>query len=603
MKRISLAILIMLTILLLASCSDPEMSTTLIRATLLDGEHYTVVENTRELEPGSNVFFQIQPEFGYKVVGTDYPGKTKISLDHGAYKVELIGVQYPVRVNPELARFTRDITYDANGGEALTEEGAVVSRSYDVSYHTRPNTSNGTELFARDGYTMTGWNTEPDGSGLRVGLASRVTVDDSLYLYAQWEKWSDEGLFTYTITDDADETSEYDKMATITGYSGDAEKLVIPEFLGGAPVRALAGGSFSGCTAKSVILPKTLRDVGSDAFRGAQLESLSFFDNIVYITDDCFPDCPNFSTLIISAIEDPYGYQFRRESVFSDKMDLLINTMGEDRMLFYGGCSMWYNLIGDNMQKALGDRYRVVNMAINGVSSSLIQMEIIRHFVTERDILFHTPEISSPQQLLTYTELSKYDDKIWCALEYNYDLASLVDIRDFDGGVLESLRLYLDKKKPGGRYTDKYIDSHGNEYFDSTGSIPYYRTVQADKLVDDVFLRPSFLEDLSRLDREYEYFEDRGVRIYVSYACIDIEDVPEEEQGNLELMGDLYREKFEAMDGPVVISDINDYVFYHREFYDTVYHLLTQPAEECTKLWIKDLLAQLTSDGLWGDDA
>ena len=106
------------------------------------------------------------------------------------------------------------------------------------------------------------------------------------------------------------------------------ETLVVPETLEGAPVVVLAAGAFADCPAKTVILPKSLRRIENGAFAGAALRELHFFDNIEVIADACFPGCEDFSTLYISAIEDPYGYAFRRESVLADKFDLLIDTMG-----------------------------------------------------------------------------------------------------------------------------------------------------------------------------------------------------------------------------------------------------------------------------------
>ena len=318
------------------------------------------------------------------------------------------------------------------------------------------------------------------------------------------------------------------------------------------------------------------------------------------VSGACFPGCEDFSTLYISAIEDPYGYAFRRESVLADKFDLLIDTMGQDRVIFYGGCSMWYNLIGPDVREAFGEHYTVVNMGLDGVCSSLFQMELLKHFVTEHDILFHTPEISSVQQLLTNTTLGKHEDKLWCAMEYNYDLVSLLDIRVFDGGVFDSYRGYLDKKKPGGKYTDVYHDSKGYAFFDGeTGCIPFVRTQSADELVDKVELDPAYLADLTRLEEEYGFFTGQGVPVYVSFTCVDMDRVPEEQQGNVAQMDALFREKFSAMEGVTVVGRLEDFLYHDEDCYDTVYHLLTEPARRCTAVWSRDLTAQLQKDGRW----
>ena len=589
-KRILLVLALLVTALVLSGCAAARGDSSGALTVLVEeGEHYSLEVHSVTVEPGGSASFYIETEQDYAVTATDYRGDYTLTETRGLTKLVLSDVRYPCRVHLTLSRTMRTIRYMANGGESLTGEGREIVRSYDVSVHIRPNTSIGTDLFAREGYTLTGWNTEPDGSGRRVGLGSRVSVDEPLTLYAQWAEWTEEEAFQRRIEDGG---------AVITAYHGTQPVLVVPETLDGCPVTQIASGAFAGCPAETVILPKSLARIEKNAFDGAALRELCFFDNIEYITDECFSGCGNLSTLRISAVEDPYGYSWRRESVWADKLDLLIETQGQERLIFYGGCAMWYNLIGADARAMVGERYTVLNMGLNGIASSLMQMELLRCFMTERDVLIHAPEISSSQQLLLNTGLGKNDDKLWCALEYDYDLVSLVDIRVFDGGVLESLRLYLDKKQPGGSYLDVYHDSNGYTFLDETGGIPFVRTGSFDSLTDSISLDPAYLEDLSRLEREYRTFREKGIPICVTYACIDIDAVPAEEQGNLTRMGELYREKFSAMEGVTVVGSIEDFVYHDGDFYDTVYHLLTEPARRCTAVWIRGLTARLASDGL-----
>ena len=144
---------------------------------------------------------------------------------------------------------------------------------------------------------------------------------------------------------------------------------------------------------------------------------------------------------------------------------------------------------------------------------------------------------------------------------------------------------------------DVYRDSKGYAYLDDTGSVPYVRTQSAESLQDKVSLNPDHLSDLSRLTEEYRYFTAMGVPVYVSYACIDLDQVPQEQQGNVEMMGTLYRERFSAMTGVTLISEIGDFIYHDADCYDTVYHLLTGPAKNCTGVWLRDLQAALDRDG------
>ena len=578
-KKTILLLLLLAAGLLLSACG-PDQNHSAVTVLVEDGANFTVDTALVSVEPGEDVSFIIRTAQDYAVTATDYKGTYTLTRTRSLTKLVLEDVRCPTRIRLTTSRDFRTIRYEANGGEALTDQGRSVSETYSVVNHSRPNVSIGTDLFAREGHTLTSWNTKPDGSGLRVGLGSRVTADEALTLYAQWAEWTPAQRFSWELKDG---------NAVITGCSETGATLVVPESLEGHPVTALAENAFADCPAETVILPKSIARIEGGAFAGAKLRELCFFDNVEYIADACFPNCENFSTLRISAIEDPYGYHFRRESVWVDKLDRLIETQGQDRLLFYGGCSMWYNLSAPEVLAAFGERYTVLNMAVNGLSSSLLQMEILRHFVTGHDILIHTPEIASRQQLLTETRLQKIDDRLWAALEYNYDLVALVDIRVFDSGVLDSFQIWLNKKKPGGAYTDVYRDSKGRDFFDVTGCIPFLRDSKAEKLSDEIVLEPERLADLSRLEQEYRYFTEKGVPIYVSFACIDIDQVPEEQKGNVELMGELFREKFSAMEGVTVFGRIEDFIYHDEDFYDTVYHLQSKPAQDCTLKWLRDL--------------
>lgn len=592
MNKTLLLVLCVFAMLALSGCTVVNTaSSARINSVVEAGDHYQIETGIVSVEPGETASLLVYPDQNYTVTATDYRGEYRITrFDSGLTRIDLLNVQYPTRVQLTLSHDSRTIRYAANGGFALTPDGTEITVQYDVTVHTRPNVSIGTDLFVHDGYTLTGWNTKPDGSGISVGLGSRMTVDDSAVLYAQWAEWTPEDQFTYRLLGD---------NAVITACTSADSTIAVPETLDGYTVINISPFAFAGNPADTVILPKTIQRVASNAFDGAALSTISFFDNIDYITDESFSNCPNLSTIRISAIDDPYGYAFRRESVWADKLDLLISTMGQKRIIFYGGCSMWYNLIGSMAQQAFGDQYTIINMGLNGVSSSIIQMELLRCFVTENDILFHTPEISSTQQLLTTTNLSRHDDKLCCALEYDYDLLSLVDIRAFGGGVLESLRLYLDKKQPGGRYTDEYRDSQGYAFWDETGSLPFIRTETSESLADQVELDPAYLADLSRLAQEYALLTDKGVKLYVSYACVNIDQVPDTQKRNVLMMDNLFRDTFSRMKDVTVIGHLQDFLFHDADCYDTVYHLLTEPAKRCTETWLRGLKEAMTADGLW----
>ena len=412
-------------------------------------------------------------------------------------------------------------------------------------------------------------------------------------LYAQWVPWTPGGEFSCREDDDGG--------VTLTGYSGarDREALVIPARLQGRPVHDIAPDVFRGCDAGLIVLPPGLRSVGEGAFAGSAVREVVLYDDIESISDSAFANCPALSTLSVNVAETHYGYYFRRESVLANKVDLLINNQGRRKAVFYAGCSIWYNLDGPAMQEALGDEYLVVNMGVNGLASSLVQMEIFTPYLEPGDLFFHTPELCSSQQLLTTKDMSDYDDRLWAGLEYNFDLFRSVDIRGMDG-VFDSLTLYLSKKKAvDPPYRTDFVDKDGNTYMDETGSVAFPRTRTADELADTVDLDPDAFAaaDLSALEEHYRAIARRGVRIYLSCAVVNIDEVPEEHRLNLWRMNGLFRERLGALDGvTAVISDMKDFVFHTWDMYDTNYHLLSAAQVRNTEVWIRDLLAQLEKE-------
>ncbi len=584
MKRVILLTFSVFLVILLTSCQRYD-SENRVQVTILDTDGCTIAKNGIWVIPGEDAVFMLDLEYGYSLAETDYSGTYRTTVKGTRLELTLENVQYPTKVRLQLTNRYCSITYSPNGGN-----GSEQTISYDTSVHLRPNTATGYDLFAREGYVLESWNTEPDGSGTRVGLGSRVSVQNALTLYAQWLPWADAEDFTWI----ADET------ATITGYHGNHETLVIPEMIDGKYVTAVAAGAFSGCEFSHLVLPKTMDYVAENAFTNCAVETVTIFDNIISIHDASFLNCTQLKTLRINAIEAPYGYAYRKESVYADKVDLLIHAQGEQKIVFYGGCSMWYNLDGYRANQALGNQFTIINMGLNGTANSPVQMQIMAAFLEAGDILFHTPELSSKQQLLIGQGMSTHDDKLWCGLEYNYDLFTLVNLQTV-GGCFDSLCSYLDMKDKSTTYRQTYTDASGYTYCDSFGCLSVYRTETQEELSDKVYLDPAYMDPqaMTRLQEYYNQFANMGVTVYVSYACINMDAVPEAQQKNVDLMDTLFSASIEQMNGPVLISRLSDYLYRNNDFYDTNYHLLSDSATNNTELWLRDLLIQLEKDGLW----
>ena len=549
---------------------------------------FTVTRNGLMILPGEDAVFELQMDRSVALTATDYPGDYSLDAQNRTVTLTLRNVQYPTRVRLTISTKYCTVTYDANSGVPVSGMNTTVEKRYSLSTHPRPNTE--INLFTRDGYTLLCWNTRSDGRGERIGLGSRVTpVNGRAKLYAQWVKWSDEKDFDW---------EEGEETVTITGYHGNDEVLVIPGALDGKPVAAIAEGTFVYCECTDVILPVSMRSLEHGAFQDCAFRTLTLFDRLESFSDDAIVNCSQFQTLYINAAETPFGYVYRKESMYADKVEMLMKAQGKKKLVFYGGCSMWYNLDAIQAYKLFGEEYVIINMGLNGTVSSAVQMQIMTPYLEEGDILFHTPELSSKTQLMLAPDMGENETPLWAGLENNYDLFALVDLRTV-GGALGSLKAYLDKKDKRTDYQQVYTEDYTLTFLDEYGSVPFYRSSTAKQLADKVTLLPERVSGnaLDTLARYYDILTAKGVSVYVSYACVNMDGLPEEQRGNVEEMDKAFHESIAAMDGPVLISTLSDYLYQQNDFYDTNYHLLSEPAKRNTAKWMADFTAQLEKEG------
>lgn len=594
MKKLLLLAAAMVLTLCLSACGSTEKDDSLL-VLIEEGVGFSAEQYALRVLPGEDAVFRLTMDRGISLLSADYRGKAEIAEKDGVTELRLLDVRFPARVRLETASKKGQLRYEANGGTAADGSTSYL-KSHSLTVHPRANTALGTDLFTREGYTLFSWNTEPNGSGERIGLGSRVTLTGGeRVLYAQWAKWSPAADFRWLEEEDG---------VTITGCENRDKLLVIPSELNGKPVLRLAAGAFRDLPAEAVILPPGLRVIEDGAFRNCSFTELTLFDDLAVFSDAGFEACSAWRTLHINAKEAPFGYVFRKESVYADKVDLLILAQGKKKLVFYGGCSMWYNLDGSQVNRLFGSEYAILDLALNGTVNSAAQLQIMATWLEPGDILVHTPEISSRFQLMLITEMREDDSNYWCGLENNYDLFALVDLRT-TSGVLDSFCHYLSLKNKRTDYNQFFSDDYRTPYIDQYGCIPFYRSVHSAKLGDKVRVKPEQLdpESLKTLGEYYAMLQERGVRIYVSCACLNLDALPEGDEEKIPEADAVFRETISAMPGVTPISHQQDYLYHQEDFYDTNYHLLSEPAKRNTALWLRDLEAQMILDGLWTKEA
>lgn len=147
-----------------------------------------------------------------------------------------------------------------------------------------------------------------------------------------------------------------DGKATVTGFSGEPENLVIPPELDGAPVTEIRDNAFYKCTSlKTITLPEGLEKMGHHCFfECTSLEKITIPDSTAEIGMGCFDGCSSLSEAIL-----PENLNVLPESCFRDcsslKSIILPQSITEIQKFCFAGCNSLSGISLSGNLKTIGD--------------------------------------------------------------------------------------------------------------------------------------------------------------------------------------------------------------------------------------------------------
>ena len=133
-----------------------------------------------------------------------------------------------------------------------------------------------------------------------------------------------EGDYAYTVERN---------QATIVGYSGTSENVVIPTTLGGYRITEIGGHAFLYSNVKSVVIPSGVNTIYPNVFPSS-LTEITLPKSIAKIYGQAFWKCENLKTVYFAGSEP--DWDFRKLGIDTSQNEALINA---DIIFDYNGCN------------------------------------------------------------------------------------------------------------------------------------------------------------------------------------------------------------------------------------------------------------------------
>lgn len=467
--------------------------------------------------------------------------------------------------------------------------------------------------FYRNGYVLREYNTKADGTGDGYSLGSKFSTRNGSYdakLYCIWEK-DTEGFdyqdVTIPLPANVKAANAPDWITSgimITGYDGDATRVVIPEKINGKPVIAIASGAFVDRPMESLVISRHVLKVEDGAVQGCSfLKEMYYPDGIYYISDAALDDdsCLSLKKLYVNASIAP-RYSNSADGAFSVKLSKLLATEDQNRVIVISGSSSYQGIATEYMEALFGGDYAVINFGTTRTTHGTIYLEAMSALAHSGDVIVYSPENSSymlgepllywktlrdiegMNNLFRYIDISNYTGVFSAFADlnqtYRYQRAPRVyeqicDVATVDKNgdrVYEKLAGYCDsniykdayfvtfnnriKSKNEGAWSDVDLQQKNKDWTDPTNN------TWCD-LDDDIYV--------TLMNKTIAAAKTSGARVYFGFCPTDANSIVSSRK-NMTALGEYDQLISDTYDFDGLVGTSANYVFAHQYFYDCAFH-------------------------------
>ena len=410
LKKLFLAVLTLALAVILCGCDGVVISIDGVEPSALDSSDKCAFGLIYEGEDG-NVFSENTQgyylpgeEISAHAVSTDgsafYCWTTGGYLDDGGEVVSYAkNYTFPIAADTWLYANFLDhdcarVLYHANGGTVAETGAETLWDEFSLDYYLYPSTLAEMGTFTREGYTLIGYNTQPDGSGefYNIGGKAFEDTDGVIELYCVWSEQSPAEDFSF----------EYDKSSGgwfVKEYLGDGGAVSIPPVYDSEPVVGVSKGAFSGCdTVTSIVFPASMKTLADYSCNDCvNLQDIYLFDSLNYLSDNTFIGDTGLMSVYFGAATPPKFSNWFNNHTKRVEIMRYWSDSDESIMICLGGSSTAYALDAELLQSLLDRDYIVLNCGSNGANLFNMTSEWAMRFLDEGDFLLHITEYSAWQ--------------------------------------------------------------------------------------------------------------------------------------------------------------------------------------------------------------